>query len=296
MKYENELNYYATHGSFTAPGSFAHLLQEFPEDVMKLSEYIHRLILIDFLPNMGIISVPQDHLADVNLRGVEAKLAQILARDDSDLQCARSFETRLLGNCRDLSLLLCAVLRNNQIPARLRSGFATFFHPEKFFDHWLCEYWNQSKERWIKVDLWMSQIQHLKDNLPAQLAKGFLELNYHPYDVEDSYFLTGGEAWINCQEKGDDPDRYGTYEEELKGIWFIRDNLIRDLLCLTKLEPLPWDCWGLMGRENKVISKVSLDALNEIAHLLNEKELAPTTLLKKLEIFEIKKSVFDSLA
>lgn len=288
---ESELNYYCQQGSISDPGSFKDLLGKFPQEIVKLSEAIHRVLLIDFLPNMGIVKVPEEHLTDVNIRGMAAKLEKILARDDADISHERNFETVLLGNCRDLSLMLCSVLRNYDISARLRSGFATFF-PEKYYDHWVCEYWNPSEQRWIKVDPWMSQIQYRKDILPAQLSAGLLELNYNPYDVEDKYFITGGDAWINCREKGDNPDNYGTYEEELKGTWFVRDNMIRDLLCLNKIEPLPWDCWGLMGRENKDIKDEILVVLDEIAHDING---AKSTPLEKLEMLEISKSFLDSL-
>ncbi len=38
-----------------------------------------------------------------------------------------------------------------------------------------------------------------------------------------------------------DPLRYGI-EGDLWGLWFLRNTMLRDLLCLNKVEPLPWDC------------------------------------------------------
>ena len=32
------------------------------------------------------------------------------------------------------------------------------------------------------------------------------------------------------------------------GAWFVRNNVVRDLAALNKLELLPWDSWGLMDR------------------------------------------------
>ena len=34
----------------------------------------------------------------------------------------------------------------------------------------------------------------------------------------------------------------------MRGLWFIRGNVVRDLAALNRVELLPWDGWGLMLR------------------------------------------------
>jgi len=34
---------------------------------------------------------------------------------------------------------------------------------------------------------------------------------------------------------------------DLRGLWFVRGNLVRDLAAFAKRELLPWDGWGLMA-------------------------------------------------
>lgn len=296
MKTESLLEHYCEHGIITSPGLYYSLLQKLPVDIIKLCKSINRLTLIDLLPNMGIVSVPHEHLNDINIRGIEGKLKEIINRDGSNLINLRSDDKLLLGNCRDLSLILCSALRSHRIPARVRSGFGTFFVPGKYFDHWLCEYWNDVKARWIKVDPWMAQVQNKKDALPMELFEGLLKLNYNPYDVKNEYFIAGGQAWINCRENGHSSEDYRTYEDHLKGLWFVRDNMIRDLLCLNKLEPLPWDCWGFMGIENNNIKSEELVLLDEIARFLSTEEFRKTTLGDRLKGLKLESEIMESLS
>ena len=51
--------------------------------------------------------------------------------------------------------------------------------------------------------------------------------------------------------KGDaEPDRFGIFD--LRGDWFIRGNVVRDLAALNKVELLPWDAWGVMPEHDLV--------------------------------------------
>jgi len=258
--------YYAQQSRITDPGEFKdNLLTSL--DVSQLCDFINNLVLIDFLVTMNIISVPQLHKTDVNVRNVEEKINILLARNESPLVEPRSNDEKILGNCRDTSILLCSMLRQNGIAARLRSGFATFFDPEKRFDHWLCEYWDKEMSRWVKVDSWMYQIRYHQDILPPMLQAGLVNLPYNPLDVEDKYFVSGAQAWLKCQSQGEDPNNYGTYGD-LQGLWFIRDNMLRDLLCLNKTEILPWDCKGLMSGERGELIDQDKETLNYVANLL----------------------------
>ncbi|QUL98547.1 MAG: transglutaminase domain-containing protein [Candidatus Fermentithermobacillus carboniphilus] len=83
-------------------------------------------------------------------RLVSRTLEIITKMDSSPLTVKRSLDRRFLGNCRDFSVFLCSVLREQGIPARARCGFGTYFRPGGFEDHWVCEYWNG--ERWVIVD------------------------------------------------------------------------------------------------------------------------------------------------
>lgn len=266
----NALEYYIAQSQISGPGKYKNDLPN-TLSVHQLCDLINNLILIDFLDNMKIIKAPETHKGDINIRNIEEKIDLLFSRNKSEITQVRKNENKIMGNCRDTSLLLCTMLREKGVAARVRSGFSTIFSPKKKYDHWLCEYWDFQKKCWIKVDTWMYQIQHYKDILPSMFKKGLEKLNYNPLDVDDNYFIPGGCAWHRCQNQGEDPNSYGTYGN-MKGLWFIRDNMLRDLLCLNKIEPLPWDCWGLMSGKRGKVTNQERDILNHVAFLLSDSE------------------------
>jgi hypothetical protein len=154
-------------------------------------------------------------------------------------------QIRQVGNCRDFSLLLTAILRQQGIPARARCGFGKYFLPEHFEDHWVCEYWNADKNRWILVD---SQLDALQVEI--------LDILFDPLDVPSNQFITGGQAWLMCREGIANPDQFGIFD--MHGWWFIWGNVIRDFLALNKIEILPWD-WGWGFLTNNLNDPVPLD-------------------------------------
>jgi len=150
--------------------------------------------------------------------------------------------------------MLTSILRYQGIPARARCGFACYFAPDHYEDHWVCEYWNAELQRWITVD---SQLDNLQRSV---LAVGF-----DPLDVPRDQFLPGGEAWRLCRAGLADPDKFGIFD--MHGLWFVRGNLVRDVASLNKIELLPWDCWGLVDAREEDLSAADLALLDRAAEL-----------------------------
>ncbi len=77
-------------------------------------------------------------------------------------------------------------------------------------------------------------------------------------------FLVAGDAWQRCRSGRADPQRFGILD--LRGLWFVRGNLVRDLAALAKRELLPWDGWGIMAtREDGDAAEMAL--LDRVAEL-----------------------------
>lgn len=280
MKRENqELYFYSKLGPLTDPQEYYFFIEQQPDNVEQICESISSLILNDFLYSIHCLQIPDLCSDDVNLRSIKEKLTEINQR----IQCnefIKENDSCSLGNCRDISLTLCAILRHKGIPARLRSGFATFFNPIKKFDHWICEYWNAEKYNWDRIDGWMYQIKKYIDKLPDEYAKSFSYLGLNPLYLDSKFFITGAEAWEKCRNGEDEFKNYGTYQIGLEGEWFVRDNMIRDLFCLIKTEPLPWDCWGIMGKQNQTIDETEYMLLDKIASVLSSGNVPLKTLLE----------------
>jgi hypothetical protein len=200
--------------------------------------------------------VPDERFAELQLRSIEKRLARTLELDPRPLIQARPIDKKLLGNCRDHSLLLASLLRHQGIPARARCGFGAYFMPDHFEDHWVTEYWNQSEARWVLVDAQLDTLQ-----------RDVLEISFNPLDVPRDQFIVGGHAWQMCRSGEQSPEKFGIFE--MKGLGFVRGNLIRDVASLNKMELLPWDCWGLILDE-QLEDPQALALLDSIAGLTTQ--------------------------
>ena len=250
----NVLEYFATPGVMTSPDSYAALFGCLPSEIGPLCRDIQGLIIhVHWLERYGV-QLPKPRFGELQLRSVAAKLARIGELDPRPLTEARTIDRRLVGNCRDFSVMLASILRYRGIPARVRCGFARYFLPDHYEDHWVCEYWNAELQRWILVD---SQLDDLQ--------RSVLAVEFDPLDVPRDQFLPGGEAWRLCRAGLADPDKFGIFD--MHGLWFIRGNLVRDVASLNKIELLPWDCWGLVDAREENLSATDLALLDQAAEL-----------------------------
>jgi len=125
----------------TDPGPWRAAIQALPGDVSALCEIIQGLLLHD-AAGRSLYGTPPAEV-DFSRRTTLAlarRLDLILAADPRPLSEARAPFQRSVGTCRDFALMLCAVLREQGTPARLRCGFADYLGGGRFRDHWVCEY------------------------------------------------------------------------------------------------------------------------------------------------------------
>jgi hypothetical protein len=251
------VEYYMFQGVITDPGRHVHLLDSLPSGIGELCLVVQRLLLHIFWAERYGAKLSQERQREVNLRHVSRMMARIGDLDDRPLSEARPLDKRLVGNCRDFSVLLCSMLRHQGVPARARCGFGTYFLPNHYEDHWVCEYWNAAQQRWVMVDAQLDDFQ--------QRALG---IDFDPLDVPSDRFITGGKAWQMCRSGGANPDSFGIFD--MRGLWFVRGDLVRDLASLNKMELLPWDSWGIMESEDKNLSPDDFALLDRAAALTLE--------------------------
>lgn len=259
------LAYYAQPAPMTAPGAYASLFAGLPEDVPGLVACVQGLLLHIFWAERYGVRLSEERKGEVQIRPVERKLARMFELDPRPLSEPRPLERRLVGNCRDYSVLLCAMLRHRGVPARARCGFGTYFQPNHYEDHWVVEYWSAAEGRWVMVDAQIDELQ-----------RRALSLRFDPLDMPPGRFVTGGEAWQLCRSGRADPDSFGIWD--MHGLWFVAGDLVRDLLALCKIEVLPWDGWGLMRGPDDPYSAQELALLDRLAALT----LAPDANLAEL--------------
>ncbi len=230
------LEYYACPGPMTDPKKFSALLDHLPMEIPALVEIVQGLMVHIFWADRYGLKLTDDRKREVQTRSITRKLARILESDDLPLTTARPLERRLVGNCRDFSTVLTAILRYQGVPARARCGFGTYFLPNHYEDHWVCEYWNAGEQRWVLVDAQLDALQ-----------RKALGITFNTLDVPRDQFVTAGKAWQLCRAGNADPETFGIFN--MHGLWFVVGNLLRDLASLNKFELLPWDTWGAMEKE-----------------------------------------------
>jgi hypothetical protein len=164
-------------------------------------------------------------------------LSRLRALDPRSLTEPRPPERRLVGCCRDFTVLRCTLARHAGIPVRARVGFARYFTPAFHVDHEVVEWWDAGQYRWRLLDAQLSE-RHV-----AHYRVGF-----DPTDVPRDQFLVGGRAWQLCRAGQADPDTFGLAPELSfpRGLPFVRGHVVQDLAALNKMELLLWDVWGLM--------------------------------------------------
>jgi hypothetical protein len=209
----------------------------FPRGLAALCELIQGLLIHRDMARFAYgVTLSEERINDAHLRPIREMLARIRALDGRPLTVPRAPGGRMVAVCRHFSLMLCAILRRQGVAARARCGFGAYFTPDRFEDHWVCEYWNADKARWILVDAQLDAVQ-----------RKILPVDFDPLDVPRDRFIVASDAWQMCRAGRTRAERFGlSFVPGLSGAWFIAGNLVRDLAALNRMEMLPWDVWGLM--------------------------------------------------
>ena len=83
-------------------------------------------------------------------------------------------------------VLLASILKYRGIPARVRTGHATYLMPDFHVSHTICEVWNENDKRWMLVDPY----------------KGMIDFSKEKFDFSN-------DLWLKMQKKEIDPNLFG---------------------------------------------------------------------------------------
>lgn len=251
----DELAYYSTPGPLTTLDPESDAFREVPADSVGLGPVVQGLILHEFWAGHYGVEIPPNRADEVETRAASAMVELIRRLDPAPLTTPRPPDRRMIGNCRHFSTLTCALLRRSGVPARARCGFATYFEPDRYIDHWVVEHWEPTRAQWRRVDNQLDAVQ-----------REALGLDFDPTDLPAGTFVSAGEAWRLCQSGGADPERFGILD--FWGQWFVRNNVVRDLAALNKVELLPWDGWGLMTTAEEDGAGPASGLIDEVAEAI----------------------------
>lgn len=265
------LDYYRTHGAFSEPGQFRDGLAKLPHDLPALCRFIQGIVIhADWAAAYGVDGAA---LSRETLPAAR-RMALIEATGTDSLPPDR----RTPGTCRDFALMLCSLLRERGVAARVRCGFASYFSDNPFEDHWVCEYWVESEKRWALADAQLDVVQ-----------RKHLRIAFDPTDLPAGTFLNAGEAWTAWREGREEADAFG--HGASNGAWFMRVNLMRDLHSLNKQETSDWDSWRMIPPERKALDAEALAAGDRIAATTRRAGMSPPWLWKS----PVKRTAFRSM-
>ena len=255
-------DFYATPGPLTDLTAVDQpLLASLPTDPVELCRVSAGLVVHEFLAGAYGVESVEGRGDELETRPAADLVVAITAINDRPLSEEREPVQRLLGNCRQFSTLTCALLRRVGVPVRCRAGFADYFDPGMWTDHWIIERWDRQAARWIMSDPQLDETQ-----------QRLLNIDFDPVAMPAGRFLTGAEAWTACRTGTHDPETFGI--QDMRGWWFIAGSGIRDLAALNKVETHTWDSWGVMGDMFGELNEDQISLVDEVAATIASGDLA----------------------
>jgi hypothetical protein len=230
------LDFYASHSVMTDPGKYRSMYDGAPSDAPGLVTAVQGILIHGaLLWAYGIEPTKEQKAKEVwQIRRVEDMLKAAAELDDRPVRIARSAEKRLIGCCRHFAVLMCSLLRDQGVPARVLNGYATYTWGRGMYEnHWICEYWNANQERWVRIDPQIDEKQ-----------KEVMKIDFDTLDIPAGKFVTGGAAWQLYRSGEVGEDRFGLGGKDgwkPIGSRMVRSDVVLEVMARNKLELLPWD-------------------------------------------------------
>lgn len=248
---------YTSQSPISDPGSMADWLSGLPKDFAALRAIARPLVAHYRADDLEAFGIPQERVAEIDTRFAERMLARLHEMESRALTPDRTPANRLVGCCRDSTLLYLTLLRHAGIPARARVGFAGYFISGWYIDHVVAEVWDEANQRWRLIDPGIGDIHtDPNDDFPVDTL-----------DISRDRFLVGGAAWQACRSGELPAERFVVHPDVeipvTRGWLQLRHNLVQDLVALTRREMILWDTWGILGDDP--VTDDSLPLLDGIA-------------------------------
>lgn len=287
MTEKSQLKYFGTAGQFTESGKHLHAVQQLPDGIEKLTEIVQGLSIHMFTAKEFYnTQFDQTRIEnEAHIRHFDKLLDKVFELDNSSLETSRKPDKKMIGVCHHFSKLLTGFLRAKKIPARMRYGFGNYFNAGYYEDHSVCEYWNEKEKRWVLVDpqfdkVWINN----------------LGIKHNVLDLPNDKFYKPAESWLLCRQGKLNPHQFGIFQPEMRGLWFIAGNLVKDVASMQKQELLQWDAWSGMSRpNNSMTNKKTLKFFDELAELMLQPDENAEAIKKYYEQIAVPDRVFNAM-
>lgn len=192
-------NFYKQTSLYTDLGLYKNFMKNLPDDINELcilqrKQIIHPVVFD--IPNIrkqsncfwgDMTKVPITRLDyEDDLFPTAISMISELLRKDKTYSVNRKAEDKIHVTCRGEAILLAATLKAKGYSARVRSGFAPYIKYDGVsYDHWITEYYDEIKQRWVLVDA----DEHCPDH----------EMGFDLNDIPRNKFIFGAEAYLGMR-------------------------------------------------------------------------------------------------
>jgi hypothetical protein len=250
--------FWAAQSLVTEPGPAAAAIDRLPSDLGALRAASQQLVFHHWADgDWAANGIEPERISEIDTRYAAAMFARLGELADLPLSAARQPRQRLVGCCRDFTVLFVAMARHKGIPSRARVGFAGYLLDGLLIDHEIAEVWDGSAERWRLVEPEIDD-----DHTDPTDGASFDAL-----DVPPDCFLTAPRAWQLARSGAIDPERF-VADPAIRGWPWLRHNLVHDLAALNKTEMLLHEVWGVDSRTPPGPDELSV--LDELATLAGQ--------------------------
>lgn len=153
-----------------------------------------------------------------------------LLRKNNEYRVDRKAEDKIHVTCRGQAILLASILKAKGYSARVRSGFAPYIKYDGInYDHWITEYFDENKNRWVLVDA----DEHCSDH----------EMGFDLNDIPRDKFVFGAEAYLGMRNNkykteeiyyASDPATLGL-KASIRGLFYDFHSLMNDEIIFLHL-------------------------------------------------------------
>src|SRR5215471_13436444 len=102
----NPLSFLTRQGAMSDPGPYAHLYNNLPTGIADLCKVVQGTTIHVFWAQRYGLELTDERRSEVQLRTMPRRLSHMIELDDRPPATPRPLDRKLVGNCRDFSLML----------------------------------------------------------------------------------------------------------------------------------------------------------------------------------------------
>lgn len=261
------LDFYKQTSLYTDLGLYKDFMNNLTDDIDELCvlqrmQIIHPIAFADlnirkqnncFWGDMTKIPITRLNYED-DLFPTAISMISELLRKDNNYHKDRKAEDKIHVTCRGQAILLAATLKAKGYAARVRSGFAPYINNDDVaYDHWITEYFDEDKNRWVLVDA----------------DEHFAEHGFDLNDIPRDKFIFGAEAYLGLRNNKYRTDEiYYADNPAILGLKAALRGLFYDFHCLMNDEIIFLHLPKYIQDKNFELLEEEYKELDDLARLL----------------------------